>query len=277
MSCVGMAGENDHFHHIGALCELLSKIRTQRRRVLERGTPSVKVRFRLEAARLAARLKRVRSSAKSAPSSSSASKGSAQEVRPGRRLAVKREAEVWNGEVEGVGSTKAGCREPDTDMSFAKRAESSSDSGSPGEIGDHVTYSSEVVLILVIEVTSFTTCQDESSAEWHEYARSRIPKYVLVHHTKVREEAEGSANSGSLERFSWHALHESVASRTKNDEVWKFCQGARRTGLERFYYRRVFCGNGLMACSVFEEPEAMAKEMLRLKAVSAKVMRHDGE
>lgn len=47
----------------------------------------------------------------------------------------------------------------------------------------------------------------------------------------------------------------------------RFPQGTKETGLERFYYRKLFCKNEVVECSVLKEQEFTAGEMLRQKAV----------
>lgn len=57
--------------------------------------------------------KDVRESIRSGSSCSPASEKSADEREPKRRKTVEREGELWYEEVQGDGSTLAGCREPD--------------------------------------------------------------------------------------------------------------------------------------------------------------------
>lgn len=72
MFCVCMASDDDHARLIAALCELISKIWVQKRRVRTQGTPSAKVQSAREAARLAGERKAVEGNVESKPSMSSA-------------------------------------------------------------------------------------------------------------------------------------------------------------------------------------------------------------
>lgn len=58
------------------------------------------------------------------------------------------------GELRGDGSERSGCREPDFDVSFARRTESSLDSASSRRVQGRVIYSEKNFSVAVIELTS---------------------------------------------------------------------------------------------------------------------------
>lgn len=68
-------------------------------------------------------------------------------------------------EVQADVITKARCREPEVDLSFARIVENSLDPDSPGEIDARYTYSSKSVLIVKTARTSPKTWQEDFSAK----------------------------------------------------------------------------------------------------------------
>lgn len=93
---------------------------------------SAEVRTAREAARLAARREAVRGSKESGSLSSFASEESAAGKRPGQSRNVGRGSETRFEKLEGDGSAKAGCHEPDIGLGSVRRREVSSDPDSPG-------------------------------------------------------------------------------------------------------------------------------------------------
>lgn len=64
-------------------------------------------------------------------------------------------------EVTDDGGMRSGCHEPNNGVNFARRAESSPDSNSSREVHGGVAYGERVVSGAVIEVTSFSTRQED--------------------------------------------------------------------------------------------------------------------
>lgn len=85
--------------------------------------------------------------------------------RPERRRRVRTGGQPRYGEVNSDGSSKAGCREPDTGLIFARNVESPSDSDSPDGIRRHETHNSKGVPAAMIEIASSTTSQKDVTAE----------------------------------------------------------------------------------------------------------------
>lgn len=118
--CDGMAEKNDHTRFSIALCKLARREAIQKRRVQAQSMPIMEVRSAKEATRLAEARKVVKSSKKSRKSSSSALEENAEEERPGEKKGMGKENKSQYGEIQGDGSTKAGCPESDAPMRFAK-------------------------------------------------------------------------------------------------------------------------------------------------------------
>lgn len=143
--------------------------------------PSVKVRSAGEAPRFAAERKVVKSSNGSDFSSSSAWEESAGRERPGWRILVWNRDDTGFEKLEDDGLTRAGCREPETALSLARRAEGPSESESPVGAGAREFNSSEDALKAVMEVTSSEMLQKDVTAKRNQYARTGFPKYVAVY------------------------------------------------------------------------------------------------
>lgn len=72
----------------------------------------------------------------------------------------------------------------------------------------------------------------------------------------------------SAEPFSEQAVHERVASEMKNNGVRRFRPSTRNTGLNGFYYRKLFHGDEVVECYVPKKLKLTAGKMLRRKTVS---------
>lgn len=104
-------------------------------------------------------------------SSPSALEVSAVEGKPRRRRKEQKKDKARHGKVQRDGSTIAMRREAQIGLDSAREIESSSSSGSSGEVRAHETYSSRNVLIAVVQVTSPTSWQEAVIAKWKKYAR----------------------------------------------------------------------------------------------------------
>lgn len=85
------------------------------------------------------------------------------------------------GEVEDHGSRKAGCRERGAGLSFAGNVRRSSDSDSLSRVRACEIYSSANVPMAMTLMTSSMTWQENVTAKWDEYARTKLPRYVVPH------------------------------------------------------------------------------------------------
>lgn len=88
---------------------------------------------------------------------SSASDKNAVKGGTGRKRTERRGSESRYWEVEGDGSTKAGCCEPHTCLCSARKVESLSDSDGSGSFAACEVYTTKKVPIAMIDVTSSTT------------------------------------------------------------------------------------------------------------------------
>lgn len=276
-SLVCMAVESVHTRLSSALCELVSTVWIQGRPVQEHGIPKVKVRSPREAARLATGRKVVNGSVGGGSSSSFKAEESAVGGGPRERRKEGKEGGSGFGKVQGGGSAKAGCCEPDAALSSARKIKGSSHSDSWDEIRACESYSKKTVLTVVIQVMSPSTWQEDVTAEWNEYARKRFPKNVDVHRNVVENAAEGCASKGSLKPFPRQAVKEVVASRMEQFGARRICQGTGKKGLEGSYYKRVFRADEVVECAVLKEPELRAGEILRRTAVSDEVRAFEEE
>lgn len=100
------------------------------------------------------------------------------------------------GKIQGDKSTKAGGREPEAALSFARRIQSSSNSDSPGGAFARETYSIANVSTAVIEMASLTTRREDCTAKYDEYGGAGFPKYAVVHRKEVGHQAGGCATVG---------------------------------------------------------------------------------
>lgn len=91
-----------------------------------------------------------------------------------------------------------------------------------------------------------------------------------MHQKVVGIEAEGSVTAGSLELLSKQAGDERVPRWFEVFRAWSLCQGTKKTGLERSYYRTVFDASEMVKRSVMNELELKARKMLKGRAVNAK-------
>lgn len=82
---------------------------------------------------------------------------------------------------------------------------------------------------------------------------------------------------GSLEPFSGYAVEKMVAKEMKNVEARRCRQGTRKTGLEGFYYQRVFRRDEVVACSASKKLGLTAAETLRQESVRNRAERFDAE
>lgn len=162
---VGIAEKNDSTCSIGALCELISTMWIQRKRMHAQGMPSVKMRWAKIAARLAVGRKVLKDRTESGSFSSSAPEDSVVGGRTGQRRRAGGGVESRYGEVDSDGSTKAGCHKPETALSFFRRAESSSDCGGSCKTDARETHSSSNVPTAVIKSKSPTAWQEEGTAK----------------------------------------------------------------------------------------------------------------
>lgn len=109
-----------------------------------------------ETARAAAEWRVLRSSANSGSWPSSASERSGRGERVGRSGSVRGGSDLPHGEMRGDKNKRNGCREPNIDVSFARRAKRSSDFGSWRRMHDRVTYSEKSFPVAVIKVASLS-------------------------------------------------------------------------------------------------------------------------
>lgn len=91
----------------------------------------------------------------------------------------------------------------------------------------------------------------------------------------MRSKAKRFDFVGLLEPSPVQAMDDMVACRTEDFGDQRFCQGTRKRALKAFYYRRLFHRDEMVECSVLQELELTAAEMLGRKAVSARVLRSD--
>lgn len=77
--------------------------------------------------------------------------------------------------------SRDGCCEPETAVSFARNAESSSDSFSLRRVYGRVMYREKNVSVAVMEVKSSSTSQEDLNTNCTEYARTGFLKCVIVH------------------------------------------------------------------------------------------------
>lgn len=104
-------------------------------------------------------------------------------------------------------------------VSLARKAEKSSDSSSLRRVHGRVTYSKKNVLVPVAELTSPLTLQKDLTTKWNIYARTGLPKYVIVHRERVNNEAEDCVVVGSLEPFRKQTVDEMA------EVEWKIWEG----------------------------------------------------
>lgn len=135
-----MAADEDHICFPSELCALISMLWIRDRPVQTHAMPSLNVVSAKEAERDATERRVVERSAESGPLSFSAPEGSEQGEELGRSGSVGGGRNLLNGEVTGNESRRCGCREQDTAVSFAKRSEIPSESGSSRRVHGRVTH-----------------------------------------------------------------------------------------------------------------------------------------
>lgn len=151
------------------------------------------------------------------------------------------------------------CYEPDVDVGFARRAESSPYSGSSGRVHGRVTYSDKVVLVAVIEATSSCLWPEDLTTKWHEYAWPGFLRYVVVHRREMKSEAEDRVTVEPLQPFCGQAVDAMVGSEIVDVRARGFRQGRTRKSAEGFYCWRVFRGDEAVECSVLKKMELVTK------------------
>lgn len=156
---------------------------------------------------------------------------------------------------------KAGTREQETGINFARRVESAPHSISTGGVGTSVSYSMENDSAAVMEITSLRTGQEGVTAKSNEYARTDFAKFMLVHQKKLESEANKCVATEPLKTLSERAVDETVQSKRQGAGVGSFRQGTDNTGLERFHYRRVFREDSEGECFVLKEMRLAAKRL----------------
>lgn len=211
-----MAGNDDQTLLVSELCALISRCCIENKRAQTRVMPSVKVFLAREAARGDAERRLVRGNAENGLLLSSVPKGSGQGERLGRSRGGGGGRYLPIGEVKEDGSMGSECRVPDTAVSLARAAESSSSFGSPRRVHGRAIYSEKNVLVSVIAVTSFLMCQEDLTTSWNEYTRTGFPKYVILHRGGVESEGEDCVAVRPQEPFREHALNEMVRSGTED-------------------------------------------------------------
>lgn len=105
-----------------------------------------------------------------------------------------------------------------------------------------------------------------------EYPRTGFSKYVSLHAREVENKTRGCVVAEALEPLLGQAVNEMVAIMMEDIETCRFCQNTRRTGLEWFYYRRVFCRDEAVNCFLFKELELRNEKTLGWKVVGEKVI-----
>lgn len=145
--------------------------------------------------------------------------------------------------VEGNGSTRARCHEPETCLSIARSVDCSSNSDSTGDISARETYSRDTISIAVIDLASSTTWQEDVTAVWDEYAKTGGSEYVIAHRKGMGIKAENCITVGSVQPFLGQAVHEMVATEMGDIEAPRFRQGTTKTFLKGLYYRELFRGD----------------------------------
>lgn len=145
---VGMTEYDDHTRLFCELCALINRLGTASMRVQTHALPTVKMLSAREAAIGAGERRVVKSNAESRSSSSLASKKAGKVKGVGRGGSMREERNLRYGEARDDGSRRSRCREPNIAVSFAKSAESTSDSGSSGRVHGRVTYREKNVLLL---------------------------------------------------------------------------------------------------------------------------------
>lgn len=211
---VGIAKDDGHTPLAGELCSPVSRSQTGGTGVQTHALASAKVPSASKAEKDAAEQRVKRESAECKSASISALK----ERRPGdglrRKRSVEREKDVPFREVRGHGRRRKGCHEPDTAVSFARSAESSSDSGSLQRVRGSETPSEEYVPAALIRFRSPPTLQEDLTTMWEWYARPGFPKDVIVYLGEVGNETVECLVAGSLEQFLRQAMDEMVETGT---------------------------------------------------------------
>lgn len=105
------------------------------------------------------------------------------------------------GEVGSDESRKIRPRESDIAVRFARKAENSSESGSPRRVHGLLTCSERNASFAVIKVLNSSTGQKHSTSGWNEHAGKGFPDYVTVFRGKAGNEAEDSVIEGPIETF----------------------------------------------------------------------------
>lgn len=102
-----------------------------------------------------------------------------------------------------------------------------------------------------------------------------------MHRRRAELEAEGCVIAGSPKPLPEQAVYEMVPSEAEAVGARRPFQGTRKTGLDRFYYREVFCGDNMVDWFVFEKEKLTAGKVLRRKPMSGRAtwinMEHPAE
>lgn len=170
MSCASMAGDSDHARLVEAVFEVTSRVWIQERHLQTQKMSSLRARSAKQTKRLGAEGKVEIGNRRNGFSSNSASEKSAEERTSGGKLRERKLTESRHEEVQGDGSKKTGCREPEMALIFAKIVRSLPNFDSTGRVGDSKANSSENVLVTVIEMTSSTKLQEDVAAKWNKHA-----------------------------------------------------------------------------------------------------------
>lgn len=92
--------------------------------------------------------------------------------------------------------------------------------------------SSEIVQTAVKGATRSTTCQEDSPANWNEYAGTESSRFVPAHRKEGKTRAERRAIARSLEPLMEQATEHVVSSGTEDMDVQRLREGPKMTGLE---------------------------------------------
>lgn len=98
---------------------------------------------------------------------------------------------------------------------------------------------------------------------------------MIVHRKRVGNEADGKVIVESPEPFRAQAVDEKVESEIKNVGARRIRQGRTQKSAEGLCYRRVFSGDKDVSFLVLKELKLTVKEVVRLGAVSDKVIGYD--
>lgn len=120
----------------------------------------------------------------------------------------------------------------------------------------------------MIEETGLATCQEDVTVKYNECANTEFPKFVAVHRMGVKSLAEGCYLAESLKPSSGQAVNKMKAAGINDAGALGLCQGAKKTNLDEFTYRKVLRGDEAVECIPLKVLTLTAGLILRQKAFS---------